>query len=207
MDLWYIGFRSICKNKYMVVKMVKLHTKVVLLCSQTFLSECCCTEGLWALCCLPSVFLKSRGVNSVNRNPYILRISSHHLHVTCTVSTAHGLNSICSSCCVFTYFERLILEFGAGGLMQSFPQEQSYFALCNKLLNPLHTQQAQLQTKPEHTFFSRCHALLLFCIFLASPAPNTWHKAAVWPHHHPLYSKIECCFHFRAGPTPVCSES
>lgn len=29
----------------------------------------------------------------------------------------------------------------------------------------------------------------------------------MWPHHHPLYSKIECCFHFRAGPTPVCSES
>lgn len=46
-----------------------------------------------------------------------------------------------------------------------------------------------------------------FCIFLASPALNTWHKAAVWPHHHPLYSKIECCIDFRAGPTPVCSES
>lgn len=106
MDLWYIGFRSICKNKYMVVKMVKLHTKVVLLCSQTFLSECCCTAGLWALCCLPSVFLKSRGVNSVNRNPYILRICSHHLHVTCTVSTAHVLNSICSfMLCIYILWE------------------------------------------------------------------------------------------------------
>lgn len=58
-------------------------------------------------------------------------------------------------------------------------------------MNPLHTQQPQLQTTiPEHTFFSCCHALLLFCIFLASPALSAWHRASVWPHHHPLYSKI-----------------
>lgn len=57
-------------------------------------------------------------------------------HSNCTV--LHS--TLFEYCSVFTYFKWLILEFSAGRLMSSFPQEPSYFALCNKLLNPLHTQ-------------------------------------------------------------------